>query len=848
MESTYMKSKILFCINTLLFVLPTFAWAAPNFNGDSSLPLNRDANLLNLKKSGETNLVIPDVDNLSPYKPIYGGTFSAQKKLSSPDPLVSYVWNHPGEDLQIYHLKPMRFELSNANNFENPSSAVKGECNILVKGTGSIRFDFGTESAAWLEFESPDLSGEVTAGISEYNQPAIFNAGPPSPIKTGVPVKYGNVYRLELNSALYEGVRFGWINVTTFDKPWHITKVRLVCQTKPVNYIGAFESADTLLNKMWYAGAYGVKLNLLKDYIGAILIDRGDRHSWTGDSHISQGVSMAVFANYNMIKNNLVRTAPDNNSIESYSLYWILSLLDYYYYSGDKEFFQSCLPIIDRKIQHADSVFNNTMHLGFYGWDERLGAGFETPNCPENHLAYKMLFIQTCRMVSKAMRPFNQPELHTKYEKLAATKLDEIRKDKNWLMQLGIHAASDALNGDFLTEQEKEVLLLNHYFNPINTVSFSPFNQYFIIKAMASARIYKEALSTIDKTWGGQLRLGATTFWECFRPQWESILQPNDPVPNGQHGYTSLCHPWSSGITKWLSEEILGIKPTSPGFKTYQIVPHLDDKLTWVKGTMPTPLGNITFEIDTKKGMAYLKSPVGSIGQLALPKAGKNINRITVNNKVTWNRTRNNKHLQEDKEFVYLQNLPAGIYHIVIDYGESTHKTGPSVSPSELYSSTLIKVDSLTQTNWESKYGKEGYILFGDQGKKLLPDYVADVTWKKSGLGSPRKDNWESNHHTLGVLATQNPGACLQTFYVDITTKASRDYTFTIRAAEKDSSQSKFVIDIFDYNTKNMIHPTILVGTSAAGSYYTFTAKQSVRIRISHVQGDDAAISGIFFQ
>ncbi|MET6997783.1 alpha-L-rhamnosidase C-terminal domain-containing protein [Chitinophaga defluvii] len=810
----------------------------------------------NLQKSGETNLQIPAIDSLSPYQPIHGGSITAQKVISSPDPLVSYVWHQPGGELQVYHLTPTNFELSHPGNFENTGSALTDTCNILVKGTGSIRFDFGTESAAWMEFESPDLSGEITAGISEYNQPAVFNAGPQSPVKTAVPVKHGNVYRLELNKELYEGVRFGWINISKFDKPWHITNVRLVCQTKPVNYAGAFECSDTLLNRMWYTGAYAVKLNLLKDYIGAILIDRGDRHSWTGDSHISQGVSMAVFSNYDMIKHNLTRTAPDNNAIESYSLYWVLSLLDYFYYSGDKDFLQSCLPVIQRKINHADSALTHDTNLGFYGWDERLGAGFENPNCRESKFAFKMLFIQTCLRLSKAMPEVNAQEQQMTYERLAIQQLDKIRKDSNWTDELGIHSAADAINGNFLSERETGMLLQKHYLDPVNTVSFSPFNQYFIIKAMAAAGIHREALSTIDKSWGGQLRLGATTFWECFRPEWENFLKPNDPVPNGQHGYTSLCHPWSSGITKWLSEEILGIKPSSPGFKTYQIIPHLNDNLTRVKGKMPTPLGDISFELDTEKGIGQLISPPGSEGHLAIPKTGKAISRITINNKVVWDHGRPTtiatKAVEEDKEFVHLKQLTPGTHHLVIDYVAKEHKIPIKPVSTRQYTITLTKTDSVTKASWKGRYGKDGYVLFdtGDNQIKL-PDYITEVSWKKKALGSPRLDKPVSRTGAPtnpGTLATQNPAACMQTFYVDITAATARDYTFTIRAAEKANNSTRFVIDIFDAQTKNLIHPTVLVDTFSAGSYYTFTAKQSVRIRISHLQGDDAAISGIFFQ
>lgn len=41
------------------------------------------------------------------------------------------------------------------------------------------------------------------------------------------------------------------------------------------------------------------------------------------------------FGNYDFILKNLRYTAVRSNGIESYELYWILSLIDYYEYSGD---------------------------------------------------------------------------------------------------------------------------------------------------------------------------------------------------------------------------------------------------------------------------------------------------------------------------------------------------------------------------------------------------------------------------------------------------------------------------------------------------------------------------------
>ena len=808
-----------------------------------------------------TKYVLPQDQGISPYPVVSGGAFTGTPVPASPDPLVSYVWEEETDDLQVYQLKPTDVYTETPGSFEGSASALTDASSIVVNGTGSLQFDFGVESAAWIEFDSPDLSGEVQMSVSEYNQPAVVNAGPQSPHKTGIPVRHGNTYRLELNAELYEGVRFGWIHVTKFDKPWHLENVRLVCQTKPVNYRGHFQSTNDLLNRIWYTGAYAVKLNLLKDHFGAILVDRGDRHSWTGDAHISQGVSMVAFGNYDLVKHNLERTSADNNSIESYSLLWIHSLLDYYLYSGDETFLRTHLATVKRKIDHAATVITDETDLGFYGWDERLGAGFEHPNIPQNRRAYQLLYIQTCKVLSDALATLGEETLQSNYQQRADTELAKLRKDPFWFRTIGLHAAAEAVNGGYLSDKESAELVNHYLLDTANNVSFSPFNQYFIIRALAASGQYEAALSTIDKTWGGQLRLGATTFWECFRPEWANVIRPNDPVPNGQHGYTSLCHPWSSGATRWLTEEILGIQPTAPGFKRFSVTPHLSDALPTVQGDVPTPLGTIRFDLDVHQGLANLQSPAGSIATVGVPKMGKKICGITVNGEMVYPHTSTGyvgANPTEDTEFVYLADLPAGTYAIELEYGDLTNNNplatdnGDSDAAFPPASAVqLVSVDSTTTVEWAPHYGADGYLLFDHEGgtvdQHTLPDYIERIDWKHEGTGTPRLGTWQVDNNTsLAILATQNPNACHQTFYMDIVAQPEKHYQFTLRTAELGTT-GKFVMDLFDQRTKNLLYPTIPVNTSGKARYYTFSAKGPVRIRLSHVEGEDAGTSGIFF-
>lgn len=108
-----------------------------------------------------------------PYPPLHGGESTGKATPNSPDPLVAYHWSHPvaSDGLQIYTLAPMNASTDSPRSFAGLKSMRSGKCDVIVTGAGSIRLDFGVESAAWLEFDSPDLTGKVEMSISEYNKP-----------------------------------------------------------------------------------------------------------------------------------------------------------------------------------------------------------------------------------------------------------------------------------------------------------------------------------------------------------------------------------------------------------------------------------------------------------------------------------------------------------------------------------------------------------------------------------------------------------------------------------------------------------------------------------------------------
>ncbi|MGM9681794.1 MAG: alpha-L-rhamnosidase C-terminal domain-containing protein [Eubacteriales bacterium] len=786
-----------------------------------------------------------------PYEYVSGGLFSGEEQPYSPDPLVSYRWDNPTADdeLQIFLTQPVSASSDTPDSFSGLESVALGSVDIEVKGEGTILIDFGCEYAGWLEIDSPDLCGKVTMGISEFNRPTFANPPAQSISKTKTPVRYGDSYRLELNDELYEGVRFGFINIEKFDKPFHITGIRLVCQTKPVNYNGSFDCDNEMLNRIWYTAAYVVRANLRKDYFAAILNDRGDRFSWTGDAYPAQAAALVAFANDDFVLKNLRYTASHPNGIESYELYWVFSLVDYYEYSGDQNGVEELLSQATKRLDHAYSIYGTNPNLTYFGWDERLGAGFENPNIPENQNAYKMLAIRAWNEFSAVLEDIGRNDLAEKYRKYAREKTDEILSDPDWYEEFGLHASADAINAGVAAGTVADELYGKYFTDRLNRLSYSPFNQYFILQAMANAGQYDDAVSAILDMYGGMIDYGATTFFEVYRPGWNDGIGVNGAVPNCQVGFTSLAHPWGAGVLTWMSEELLGIQAETAGFKTFSVIPHLGRQLTRVSGEMPTPYGTIEASFDTEKGSARVVVPDGTTGRIGIPKVEKTVVSVRMNgNPVTAS--------GEDDEFIYIDGLGGGVYEFDIEYAGET----PAYEESEYsYPATVVGIDRQTQGNWGGVYGSEGYLLCNAALDDIscLPDYVSSVSFRKAMSTLWASDTEDSRalasnpynigRRQIGAYYTNGVEQLAQSMVVDIRLKEKRPYTVALYFVDWDHQGRSLSVDLFDGDSLNLITPVQVIRDFSGGAYLIYQYDNSVRFRINLITGENATLSGIFF-
>lgn len=791
-----------------------------------------------------------------PFPYVHGGSLSAQPGSLSPDVLCGYRWAQTPRENQLYVRRPLRVDTCQPDSFAGLDTLADAPAGALVCGAGDLRFDFGVECAAWLEIDSPDAApGSFTLSISEYDCPAVVNAGPQSPVKTGMPQRCGDTWRLELNAELYEGVRYGFLHVAgPVTTPFHITGVRLVCLVCPVNYEGAFSAQERQLERIWYTAAHTVRLNLRPDYFAAILMDRGDRFSWTGDAYPAQAAALAAFGCWEAVLHNLHFTSQHGNGIESYEMYWVFSLAGYYQATGDRQGVRGLLPQAEKRLQHALEIYDAPGDLSFFGWDERLGAGFENPNTESNRMAYRCLVVQALQQLAALLRELGESARAAEYEAQTDAKRAALAALPHW-EQYGIHACADAINAGVLCGEAAQRVYRLVFADREARLSYSPFNQYFLLQAMARLGHMADALCAVRDVWGGQLEYGATSFFEVYRPSWNAQLHRNAPVPNEQAGYTSLCHPWSAGVLPWLNEYVLGVRPLRAGFARFAVMPQPDAACGGLRGRVPTPHGliELTFVLSSAEpptGCMTLTVPQGTQAEIFLPTAflaaqpQLRLDGAPCSAQPT---------LQEQTGTlcVSLPVLGAGAHQLCWQ----ARRPGRTVCPPWQYTDRLLYRDTVTGGDWCGRYGADGWLLCaaGPQGEDLaqLPSYLQGPMLQKvrcqPGFAAPAAPCLPQGGRSAGAWQTQDPAACMQTFTVDFLCRSDRDYRLTLYFADEAAAARSAAVELFALPQLSLAAPVQVVERSAGGVYLVYRCSGSVRIRIDQRRGPNAVLNALFF-
>lgn len=398
------------------------------------------------------------------------------------------------------------------------------------------------------------------------------------------------------------GFRFLLVRLKGKDTKLSLKAVTAVSVLRDIPSLGSFSCDNETLNKIYETAAYTCKL-CLQNYIWDGI--KRDRLVWVGDMHPEMLTVRTVFGNLPIMAETLDlardTTPMPNwmNNMPTYSMWWMIIVRDWYFYTGDKEF-------LEKNREYIISLSNRICDLVSDDGSDSIGYCFldwPTNGTEAGKHGSRALLVLALNAAAELMRYCGCNDTADLCDKKS-----EILKNCEWDSCGAKQTAAVMSLAGCCDELEAADKILSK-----GAVGFSTFMSYYLLK-VAAKRDMAETLSVLCEYYGAMLKLGATAFWEDFNIDWAKNASPIDEIPedgksdvhgdNGAYCYKgfrhSLCHGWSSAPTAFLAEEVLGIHILDVGCKKVEIKPNLGN-LSWAKGTYPTPYGIISVECKRSK-------------------------------------------------------------------------------------------------------------------------------------------------------------------------------------------------------------------------------------------------------
>lgn len=414
---------------------------------------------------------------------------------------------------------------------------------------------------------------------------------------------------------------------------------------------GWFLSSDKELNRIWFASAYTAQLMELPNDPAVlapgctipggaqleVVVDgaKRDRCPWLADEAVTQlslflvngGAATAPVENTltlfagSQLADGYIPASPIANSVLfDYPAYWVLAVDNLLLYRGEAAQVGRYLPAVinvldDWYPQFADArgLLEDPYPPGDYAYVQRAGPLVAY---------YNALYCRALEAGAEIADALGQPDAAARWRARAATLAGPFA-EMFWDDASG--AFEDSPTGPVVHPQDGNAFaILAALASPAQARSavayldrttrlpwgnaladsdvwsaaasganpsraIYPFMSYFDVEARFAAGQDASALDELRRTWGWMLSpVHATTSTD-----WEAI-GGDGTIDGYEHAASNLASGWSTGAVALLTNDVLGVRPTGPGFSTFDARPQ-PTGLAWAQGRIPTPAGAITF-------------------------------------------------------------------------------------------------------------------------------------------------------------------------------------------------------------------------------------------------------------
>ena len=339
----------------------------------------------------------------------------------------------------------------------------------------------------------------------------------------------------------------------------------------PVERRGYFKCSDAEMNKLWEMGERTMHFCMQEYYLDAPM---RDRFLWTGDMRMCGLINYYTFADKALFEysiEELTKFQMPHGGIsaslgEGCSMLWdyvalyIISIYDYYIYTGKKEFLLKYKNNMELAASYLTTLTNSegiidvpANPLGSL-WMVHLNAS----KGKDTYL--NKLYLHSLKIIKMTAEIAGDDCMALKYEKL-------IEKSQS--------AIENLLSDDALTKA---------FDKTIHTII-----QYEMAEDDLQNGNIGRMFERIKRFWIPMVSSGADCVYEnCIT---EGNMHRIDLIGD-KYDFSSFCHAWSGAATVLLPKGIAGISPKKPGFEEVVIAPQIDI-FDFFVAVVPTPYGDI---------------------------------------------------------------------------------------------------------------------------------------------------------------------------------------------------------------------------------------------------------------
>jgi hypothetical protein len=472
--------------------------------------------------------------------------------------------------------------------------------------------DLGSVKTAHIILDVMDAAGDEIVDVLYLQEVDKASA----PLLAAGEVSPADRYRCRPGPQRWEafsptGFRYAAIVFRNVEKPLKIRHVGVRTVHAAVAPVGAFESSDERLNRIYDAGVKTLQTCMLDAYVDHP--DQSQAQRWS-DARTAARAGLCAFEDLTLLERGIVQMAqsqaadgslhghppadaPRARSVDS-MLAWIGTLVDHHAYTGRTDLLRECQPALDRLLEFFAKHEKLEGLIGdFEGFEVTIDSG-------ELHRAnfsgpLNLMYLRALKDAAEVYKVLGQEKESAWMAQRSATLAKSVEKHfydaavKGWrdgfdaaknapVEQTSVQTAALAVLCGFWHETNaavaRDTILKAMNARRGKTVVPSPAGSADVLDALVEAGLRKEAIELIRSRWGVMVDRGATTLWE----EWD-----------GTRG--SRCHSAATSPVVHLSQQILGVRSVATAWKRVRIEP-LTGELDFARGTTPSPMGPIRVE------------------------------------------------------------------------------------------------------------------------------------------------------------------------------------------------------------------------------------------------------------